>query len=107
MEPPNEESALLTPLQEVDTHYMSRIVEVLIRKANENANGWTKLGLLANVNEEAGTLLMYNMVVWRGESWDDWLPDLEIETVSRAIARWRDGAGMFGVSLILMSLFNQ
>ena len=83
MEPSNEESALLTPLQEVDTRYMSRIVEVLTRKANENANGWTKLGLLANVNEEAGTLLMYNMVVWRGESWDDWLPDLEIETVSR------------------------
>lgn len=68
MEPSNEESALLTPLQEVDTRYMSRIVEVLTRKANENANGWTKLGLLANVNEEAGTLLMYNMVVWRGES---------------------------------------
>ena len=62
MEPSNEESALLTPLQEVDTHYMSRIVEVLTRKANENANGWTKLGLLANVNEEAGTLLMYKKI---------------------------------------------
>ena len=105
MEPSNEESALLTPLQEVDTRYMSRIVEVLTRKANENANGWTKLGLLANVNEEAGTRLMYNMVVWRGESWDDWLPDLEIETVSRAIARWREGAGNIGEAPLWTSMF--
>lgn len=105
MEPSNEEPALLTPLQEIDTRYMSRIVEVLTRKANENANGWTKLGLLANINEEAGTLLMYNMVVWRGESWDDWLPDLEIETVSRAIARWREESGTIGEAPLWTSMF--
>ena len=92
MTSPNGNKIPLTPSQEVDTRYMSRIIEILTDKANENAYGWTKLGLLANIDEGANAVIMYNVVIWRDEPWDDWLPDFEIEMISRAIARWRQEA---------------
>lgn len=79
----------LPPSHEIDARYTGRVFQIMEECAATQAGGWTKLGLIVNQSPDDPSVLTYIPVVWKGEKYDRWFPDLALVELSNVFYDWQ------------------